>query len=45
MDKRYGRVLDSAAFVEHDIGQGPIYVFGSSLYHILLNAPDVAIIR
>ena len=40
MDKRYGRVVDSAAFVEQDNRPGPIYVFGSSLYHIMLNRPQ-----
>jgi hypothetical protein len=40
IDKRYGRVLDSAAFVQNDNRPGSIYVFGSSLYHIVLNRPQ-----
>jgi hypothetical protein len=39
-DRRYGRVLDSAAFVQKDNRPGPMYVFGSSLYHVLLNRPQ-----
>ena len=40
VDKRYGWVLDSAAFVKQDNRPGNIYVFGSSLYHILLDRPQ-----